>query len=228
MATTITHTALTDDDGSGTTGTILNAAWQTAFDNAINAMFTADPTIFTSLCATTLVGTWGNRIKYDGANLLFIGIPGTASAAKKVVFVDSAGSGVATIDSQGMGSFNSAVRSASPTVPSGYSTGAGGAVTQITSKATGVTLNTVTGQITMNNAALNAGVKVSFVVTDSAVAAVDIPSVAVVSGGTANAYRASVTAVAAGSFTVTVENITGGSLSEAPVIGFVVTKGSIT
>jgi hypothetical protein len=46
----------------------------------------------------------------------------------------------------------------------------------------------------------------------------------VVSGGTANAYRASVTAVAASSFTVTVENITAGSLSEAPVIGFFINK----
>jgi hypothetical protein len=47
----------------------------------------------------------------------------------------------------------------------------------------------------------------------------------VASGGTANAYRASVTAVAAGSFTVTVENITGGSLSESPVVSFALLKG---
>lgn len=111
-----------------------------------------------------------------------------------------------------------------PTGGLGYGTGAGGTVTQITSKATGVTLNKVCGQVTMQAAALAAGAKVSFVVTDSACAATDIPSVAVVSGGTANAYRASVTAVAAGSFTVTVENITAGSLSEAPVIGFSIGK----
>jgi len=48
--------------------------------------------------------------------------------------------------------------------------------------------------------------------------------VSVASGGTANAYRANVTAVAAGSFTVTVENITAGSLSEAPKIAFAVIK----
>jgi hypothetical protein len=106
----------------------------------------------------------------------------------------------------------------------GYASGAGGAVTQATSKATGVTLNTVCGAITMQAAALAAAAKVSFVVTDSAVAATDTVIVSVASGGTANAYRAAVTAVAAGSFTVTVENITAGSLSEAPVINFSVVK----
>ena len=70
----------------------------------------------------------------------------------------------------------------------------------------------------------SAAAKVSFVVTNSAVAATDMVVVNVVSGGTANAYRAAVTAIAAGSFTVTVENITGGSLSEAPVIGFAIVK----
>lgn len=108
----------------------------------------------------------------------------------------------------------------------GYTTGAGGTQTQQTNKTTGVTLNTITGQITMNNAALGSLTFVSFVVTNSAVAAVDVVIVNVISGGTANAYVAAVTAVAAGSFTITVQNITGGSLSEAPVIGFAVVKGA--
>ena len=76
----------------------------------------------------------------------------------------------------------------------------------------------------MNAAALTAGTKVSFVVTNSSVEADDVVIVSVASGGTANAYRANVTAVAAGSFTVTVENITAGSLSEAPKIAFAVIK----
>jgi|GEM_PF-2840115 len=123
-------------------------------------------------------------------------------------------------DSAGNITFKGPARSSSATGGVGYSTGAGGTVTQATSKATGVTLNKVCGQITMHAAALDAAVKVSFLVSNSAVAATDLPVVGVVSGGTANAYRASVTAVAAGSFTITVENITGGSLSEAPVIAF--------
>lgn len=102
----------------------------------------------------------------------------------------------------------------------GYATGAGGTVTQATSKSTGVTLNKVSGQVTMNNAALAAGAKVPFVVSNSAVAATDTILANVASGGTPNAYRAAVTTVAAGSFTLTVENITAGSLSETPTINF--------
>jgi hypothetical protein len=108
----------------------------------------------------------------------------------------------------------------------GYSSGQGGAVTQATSKSTSVTLNKLSGQVTMNNAALASGAKVSFVVSNSTVGATDVVVSNVASGGTANAYRSSVTAVAAGQFTVTVENITGGSLSEAPVISFAVVKGA--
>jgi hypothetical protein len=117
-----------------------------------------------------------------------------------------------------------AIRSTGPTKGVGYATGAGGTVTQATSKSTGVTLSKVCGQITMNAAALAAGAKVSFVVTNTAVAASDMVVVNVVGGGTANAYRASVAAVGSGSFTITVENITGGSLSEAAVIGFAIIK----
>ncbi|HXS53300.1 MAG TPA: hypothetical protein VN782_12265 [Usitatibacter sp.] len=106
----------------------------------------------------------------------------------------------------------------------GYAQGSGGAVTQATSKSTGVTLNAICGQVTMNAAALVSGAKVTFVVTDSLCAATDIPLPCVASGGVANAYRVSCTAVAGGSFSLTVENITAGSLSESPVISFVIFK----
>lgn len=118
------------------------------------------------------------------------------------------------------------ITSSSPTVGIGYAGGAGGLVTQLTSKATGVTLNKVCGFIAMHNAALAAGAKVSFVVTNSTVLSIDGPYVWVQGVGTANAYRANVTAVGAGSFTITVENITAGSLSEAPVIGFAIIRAA--
>jgi hypothetical protein len=106
----------------------------------------------------------------------------------------------------------------------GFGTGAGSAVVQATSKSTGVAMNRMCGKITMNGAALAAGAGVSFVVTNTQVAVTDTVIVNVASGGTANAYRADVTAVAAGSFTITVTNITVGSLSEAPVLSFAVIK----
>lgn len=107
----------------------------------------------------------------------------------------------------------------------GYATGAGGAVTQATSKSTGVTLNTACGVITMNNAALAAGAEVAFTLTNSTIAATDVPVVAIASGGTSAAYVTSVTAVAAGSCDITLGNVSAGGLSEAVVLNFVVIKG---
>ena len=102
----------------------------------------------------------------------------------------------------------------------------GGTVTQATNKTTGVTLNTESGQITMNNAALGAAAEATFEVTNDKVAAADIPFVAIASGGTAGSYILGVSAVAAGSFKITVTNVSAGSLSEAVVINFGLFKGS--
>jgi hypothetical protein len=115
------------------------------------------------------------------------------------------------------------VRLPSPTGGLGYGTGAGGTVTQATSKSTGVTLNKVCGEVTMNAAALAAGAIVSFVLTDSAIAAGDRLVLNHVSGGTLGAYGLNA-ACAAGSATIYVRNNTGGSLSEAIVIGFALIK----
>ena len=60
------------------------------------------------------------------------------------------------IDYLGEGTLAS--RPAAPVLPTGgigYATGAGGTVMQATNKATGVTLNTVSGQITTNNVDTN-------------------------------------------------------------------------
>lgn len=115
------------------------------------------------------------------------------------------------------------IRSSSATGAIGYATGAGGAVTQATSKATGVTLDKASGQITMNNAALGAGTIVSFVLTDSAIAAGDVLILNHISGGTPGSYTLNARC-AAGSATIDVRNNTAGSLSEAIVIAFAVIK----
>lgn len=107
----------------------------------------------------------------------------------------------------------------------GYATGAGGAVTQATSKSTGVTLNKTCGQITMNAAALASGASASFTLTNSAIAATDVVMPSIASGATAGAYRIFCDATAAGSCQISLTNGSGGSLSEAIVINFVVLKG---
>lgn len=114
--------------------------------------------------------------------------------------------------------------STSPTAGNGYATGAGGAVTQASSKATGVTLNKVCGQITMNGAALGAGVEAAFTLTNSTIAATDVVVVSIASGGSSASYGVSVTATAAGSCEITLTNLSAGSLSEAVVLNFAVVK----
>ena len=108
----------------------------------------------------------------------------------------------------------------------GYVTGDGGAVTQSTSKSTGVTLSKKCGQITLNGAALAADTTVSFTLTNTTIAATDIIVLNHVSGGTAGSYLLNAQA-AAGSASINVRNITSGSLSEAIVIGFAVVKAVI-
>lgn len=115
------------------------------------------------------------------------------------------------------------VASAFNTAGVGYSVGGGGAVTQLTSRTTGVTINTLAGAITLFTAAGSA-TAASFTVTNSAVAATDVPEVAVKSS-TTNLYQVFVTAVAAGSFQITFFT-TGGTTSDTPVFNFVIIKGA--
>lgn len=107
----------------------------------------------------------------------------------------------------------------------GYGTGAGGTVSQGSGsgKATAVELNKVTGLITMDGAVLNAGVIVSFTLTNSVIAATDTLILQHQSGGTVGAYTLSAQA-GAGSAVINVRNATAGNLTEAPVIRFTVIK----
>ena len=105
----------------------------------------------------------------------------------------------------------------------GYVTGEGGAVTQATSKSTAVTLNKKCGTVTLNNAALGNHTVVSFTLTNSTIAATDIVVLNHSSVGTAGGYSLNAQA-AAGSASINVTNISGGSLSEAIVIRFAVIK----
>lgn len=118
----------------------------------------------------------------------------------------------------------SSVLSTSQSAGIGYATGAGGTVTQITSKATAVTLNRICGTITMQAAALAAGAEVTFTVNNTSVAATDAVLAQHSSGGTDGAYLVMAGLVAAASFTVTVTNASAGSLSEAILIRFFVLK----
>jgi hypothetical protein len=103
----------------------------------------------------------------------------------------------------------------------GYATGAGGTVTQGSSRTTGVTLNKTTGAITLFSAAGSA-TAATFTVTNSTVAATDVIILNQKSG--TDLYDLMVTAVAAGSFNITFRT-TGGTTTEQPVFNFAVIKG---
>ncbi len=102
----------------------------------------------------------------------------------------------------------------------GYGTGSGGAVTQTTSRTTGVTLDKTNGAITLVSAAGTATWQ-SFTVTNNKVAATDVVKVCQKSG--TDLYMIHVTAVAAGSFRITFAT-TGGTTTEQPVFNFAVIK----
>lgn len=106
------------------------------------------------------------------------------------------------------------------TVGFGYAAGAGGAVTQLTSRSTAVTLNKVSGAITLFS---SAGIvtATTFTVNNSTVAATDVIDIVEKSG--TNLYEIFVTAVAAGSFNVTFLT-TGGVATDSPVFSFAVIK----
>lgn len=129
---------------------------------------------------------------------------------------------VATVDVTGSIAATTSILSSGISSGIGYATGAGAAVTQITSRTTTPpVINRVTGAITLVSAAGSATYQ-SFTVTNSAVAATDVIIVNQKSG--TDKYIIMVTAVAAGSFQITFAT-TGGTTTEQPVFNFAVIKG---
>ena len=112
----------------------------------------------------------------------------------------------------------------------GYTTAAQTAVTQATSKSTGVTSNTSAGRITMNNAALAGATAVSFILTNSVISTNDVMIVNIGSnttGSLAGAYTVYVSYLAAGSALITLRNLTAAtSYSEAVVINYAIIHGA--
>ena len=105
----------------------------------------------------------------------------------------------------------------------GYTAAAQGTVTQLTSKSTAVTLNKPAGVITMNNAALNTATNATFTLNNSFISANDTV-ILTISGGqaTPGSYNVFANALSAGSVSITLRNISGGSLSEAVVINYAI------
>jgi hypothetical protein len=109
----------------------------------------------------------------------------------------------------------------------GYSAAAQGTVTQLTDKSTAVTLNKSAGRITMNAASLTTATNATFTLNNSLISANDTV-ILTISGGqtTPGSYNAFANALATGSVSITLRNISGGTLSEAVIINFCIIHGA--
>jgi hypothetical protein len=104
----------------------------------------------------------------------------------------------------------------------GYAAVRFGTVTQQNNKTTGVTLNTPSGQITTASAQMAPSANAVFTVTCSAVSARDAVVANVASGGTLGAYNLFVAAIADGSFTLELKNVTNNAYSEAIKLNYII------
>jgi hypothetical protein len=144
----------------------------------------------------------------------------TASQTERMRITSAGDVGIGTSSPGYKLAVNGAIACISATSGLGYGTGSGGAVTQITSRTTGVTLDKPNGAITLVSAAGSVTYQ-SFTVTNSTVAATDTVIVSQKSGTDLNMIF--VTAVAAGSFRISFAT-TGGTTTEQPVFNFAVIK----
>jgi hypothetical protein len=158
----------------------------------------------------------------------FAGITGNTSTYSLV------GSNTPTLTTPNIGAatgtsvvLTGAISSSSASAGIGYATGAGEALTQLTSTTTGVTSgNKMTGTITLFSGARANQTNVAFTFTNTSIASTDLVIVNHISAGTLGAYNITVTP-ASGSATITLRNISGGSLTEAPVLKYLVLKAVV-
>lgn len=107
----------------------------------------------------------------------------------------------------------------------GYASGDGATVTQATNRSTGVTINAICGAITTDATSLAAGAEATFVVTNSKVSVGDVVVVCARSGQTTGTSIPVVTAVANGSFSITLTNLHASTADTgAMIINFAIFK----
>ncbi len=105
----------------------------------------------------------------------------------------------------------------------GYTAAAQGSVTQLTSKSTAVTLNKSAGRITMNNASLATATNATFTLNNNLISSNDV-IVLTISGGqaTPGSYNVFANSLGTGTVSITLRNISGGTLSEAVIINYAI------
>ena len=153
---------------------------------------------------------------------------GNLTAAAATFYVPFTGS-PSSVDFNGVAVTNAGTLTSSGTGGVGYQAGAGGTVTQLTNRSTGVTLSKLTGTITTDTASLAALAAATFTVTNTLVGINDVIILNKRSGATNVKTHCIVSAVAAGSFNITVHNIDASTAETgAIIINFAVIRGATT
>lgn len=177
----------------------------------------------------------------QGSNISFYVTPIGSSASSRIEVANlssangvsatkftTAGTVTATANITGGNLLSSGqITSNSATAGVGYRTGAGGTVTQLTSKSTPVVLNTISGEITSNAASLAGGTAVTFTLTNSAIANTDVMIINQVSSGNLGDYGF-FPICNAGSANITIVNRTNSPRVDAITMRFAVIKGAIS
>jgi len=119
------------------------------------------------------------------------------------------------------------IKSSSSSAGVGYATGAGGTVTQVTSLATAVTINTICGSITTVSGSIAGEACADFTVNNSAVTIDDVVTVCLRSGSNGGNTSVSVKTVTNGTFIVKISNhnaAVGAAETGSMIINFAIVK----
>lgn len=147
------------------------------------------------------------------------------ATTKNLTLMKSTGTGIQAPETLALAMDGATPRTIAPAEKIGYDTGAGDTVTQITSRSTGVTINVPCGKIQTDTSSLAAAAEATFTVTNSRVEIGDVVVVSIRSGSVGGTPLAFVSAVAAGSFDITITNLHGTTgETGALVINFAVIK----
>jgi len=214
-----------------TGGSIANVT----FTGSFSGITLIDADKFTTKAGTDGVSLQDNSIFAEGVSTnldISLTPKGTGSVNITKVNIDAG-----TIDGTTVGATTPATVKGTvveATTSIGYPTGTGGAVTQATSRTTGVTLNKITGQITLFAASLTGHDADEFTLTNSAIGVNDVIVVSIKNGcaaATRKYYQVQVVAQAAGSCVISIANVHNTAIpttgTDSPVLQFAVIKGAI-
>lgn len=208
---------------------------QTSYANAGLQSISTSGDVHIALHAS---GTSATSIKHTrgGAGISVVGVDGstlapitastfTGALVGNAATATNATTATTATNVTGSAVVSGAISSSSPSSGIGYATGAGGVVTQLTSKSTPVTINKICGAIITASDNLAAGGQVVFAVNNSMFAVNDVVVVNITDGN-GNNYTVAPhsTQSSGGIFYISIKNVTGAPLAQAVRIQFAIIK----